>query len=400
MKCNGYDSEDYLYFRLNEEIEVIGNGGVFDYVNPGNVYRLPKNKLKYYLYSSEFLNKYSDCFEEYDFIYDNQSSFNIMDLIYIQKPFIVKEDSILKLRFHYNGYCLINKWLKNKMESEESCIKSIFTQRSIKEQNDYVFSDVEEREIISLNTTKILPALINKNNSLAKFVSMYKFIKDTPIHIIVKKGEQLDLTNPSLALAFLDQNFLMFIGHSEEITNEEKEQLFYKEYNNYIPGTRIKYYKVKDNVKINDPRDFLTREFPSSFGTDYRPHILDYSEKRICKRNPLNFNEDGSVKYFYIEYRDSILNIAAEEELAKIATPLSREEAIEKYKEDIIAEEKYRLEQEAQEYVRTHKARYNKGANRLLTPIEFMEREQQRERKELGMRLVKTLRKRMTDLNN
>ena len=43
------------------------------------------------------------------------------------------------------------------------------------------------------------------------------------------------------------------------------------------------------------------------------------------------FNEDGSVKYFYIEYRDSLLNIAAEEELAKIATPLSREEAIEKY---------------------------------------------------------------------
>ena len=127
---------------------------------------------------------------------------------------------------------------------------------------------------------------------------------------------------------------------------------------------------------------------------------MDYSEKKICKHNPLNFNEDGSVKYFYIEYRDSLLNIAAEEELAKIATPLSREEAIEKYKEDIIAEEKYRLEQEAQEYVRTHKARYNKGSNRLLTPIEFMEREQQRERNELGMRLVKTLRKRMTDLNN
>ena len=30
MKFNGYDSEDYLYFRLNEEIEVIGNGGVYD----------------------------------------------------------------------------------------------------------------------------------------------------------------------------------------------------------------------------------------------------------------------------------------------------------------------------------------------------------------------------------
>ena len=53
---------------------------------------------------------------------------------------------------------------------------------------------------------------------------------------------------------------------------------------------------------------------------------------------------------------------------------------------------------EAKEYVKKHKARYKKGANRNMTPVEFMEQEQVRERNSLEYRLVKCLEHRLNQL--
>ena len=63
--------------------------------------------------------------------------------------------------------------------------------------------------------------------------------------------------------------------------------------------------------------------------------------------NPNNFNEDGSFKYFYVEFHEDKRDIEMEREILKIADRLSKEEAIVRYKEDLEAYKYHLKEQEA-----------------------------------------------------
>lgn len=399
MECNGFDSNDYLYFRLKEKFETSGSWTSYELVELKKVYRFLKKDLIFYLFNLEFHNIYSEKFEKFDFIFQDNVPFDILQIIKMQKPLRVKYDTKMKLFFSYKEYCLINKWLKNKMDCEDLYIKSSLDSKTIKQKNDYVFSYVTQEEEKTLDYLNNLLTSSYSNIPTEPDTKMYKFKTNTPIYITLKKGELLHLNNPAIALAFLNQNFLMFLGHSEEISEQEKEKLFLEEHKDYIPGTRKKYYRVRDNVKIVNPNELERIEMGQTFEKSFCVSMLEYSKLQFYRHNPLNFNEDGSIKYFCVDYDSSFLHLEAEKEIAKFAIQLSRDEAIKKYEDDLIAEANYEKEQKALQYVKEHRARYKKGTNRNLTPVEFMESELNIARTELGMRLVKTLRKRMINLN-
>lgn len=118
----------------------------------------------------------------------------------------------------------------------------------------------------------------------------------------------------------------------------------------------------------------------------------------LCRHNNNNYRSDGTIEYFYVDYGVGPSDSVAENELLKIADCLSQEDAISRYNMDIEATERYKLEQRALEYVKNHKAKYYKGTNRLLTPVEFLQQEEAKERQGLGIRLVKSLNKRINDI--
>ena len=106
-----------------------------------------------------------------------------------------------------------------------------------------------------------------------------------------------------------------------------------------------------------------------------------------------NFKEDGSIKYFYVTYDDDFSDRIAEREILKIAVRVPYKEALKRYKMDLECIKEKRIFDEAEEFVKRHKASYNKfiRKNKDVTPVDFL----LRERSMLEKRLVKTLKTRV-----
>lgn len=401
MICNGYHSSNYLYFKVTNEFEVNSCFSVFSYFEPGKIYKIPKNVLSSLIFSECFFSCFQKSLDDFEINLTNlKEPFNIISLIESIPVLKVNRNCNTNFYFESKEYCVIDSWLKEKMNSQEMYISGIFNRKTIQERNQEVFSYVTEEERIPIDF--IEKQLISENNTLPaerKHLSIYKFITGTPIHFWIYKGEELDLKNPTIALALLNQNFLKFLGSSIEILGAEKEKKFIDDFKDYIPNSKRKYYKLKSDVKVTNIYKLKDECCLDRYNHNYKSLIVaGWGQVGMYKSNPLNYDADGFIKYFYVDYTDSIADSAVEYEILKIADCLSQEEAIKKYEEDLKAQAIYKKKQEALEYVKLHKNRYKKGANRTMTPVEFMEKEQARERKDLGMRLVRSLQKRKADL--
>ena len=157
----------------------------------------------------------------------------------------------------------------------------------------------------------------------------------------------------------------------------------------------IRYYQVKDDVKVNSLGELFNSFSLNNFDKDYHSIVVRQNTKMIdiCKVNRDNFKEDGSLKYFYVTYDNDFSDRIAEREILKIAVRVPYKEALKRYKMDLECIKEKRLFDEAEEFVKNHKASYNKfiRKNKDVTPVDFL----LRERSMLEKRLVKTLKTRV-----
>lgn len=157
----------------------------------------------------------------------------------------------------------------------------------------------------------------------------------------------------------------------------------------------IRYYQVKDDVKVNRLVELFNSLSLNNFDKDYHSIVVRQNTKTIdiCKVNKNNFKEDGSIKYFYVTYFDDFSDRIAEREILKIAVRVPYKEALKRYKMDLECIKEKKLFDEAEEFVKNHKASYNKFTrkNKDVTPVDFL----LRERSMLEKRLVKALKNRL-----
>ena len=404
MEFNGFDSSKFRYFKLIRE----GNdysltSCVFPHLKENMIFKISEESLYASIFSENFYRKIEKHLEEFKVKrFSNEKEFNVTEFLSLQDKLIINEDYQTKFTYDTGHFCIIDPWFKSKMKDDDLYIGTWFSDpKSLKQRNQEVFNMImEEEKILSEKVYQLAMNLCdNKQLTIENETEFYKFKVDTPIYFNFKKGEILDLTNPAIALALINQNLLKLFVCSEEIIGEEKENAFVKDVKDFVPGTLYKYYKVKDNItieKINDLcRTFINNTFNCSYCSDL---VGRYGRVDFCEYNNANYRDDGTIEYFYVEYHAGISDSIIENEILKIADCLPQEEAIIRYNMDIEAKKRRKLELEALEYVKNHKAKYYKGTNRLLTPVEFMLQEEAKERKSLGMRLVRTLNKRINDI--
>ena len=390
MILNGFNSDDYRYFKR-------ADGSIFKYRN---------DQLASALFNYHFLpyiSPKSFCIKDYP----KDKPFNLAELIKMQDKVVFESNGSFNLYFEKGDYAIITDFLYSKIHSDEVLFNCLLLGevKTIGMENEEKLSMIDEDENIDLSildqlqsSSLTVPGTLNNLLTIkSKIRHIWKFNGGIKFIIPYKKGEVWNLTNPEVALCFLNQGFINCMVNSSEILDEEKLKLFEAEYKDNIPNKKIRYYKLKDSVHfteswhICDPfvlRDVGLNEFD----------CIPADCLRLCKSNPSNYNPDGSIKYIGVEFYDGSGDIALESQALQIANRLSQSDAIERYEDDLKAYELDRRKKEADEYVKKNKARYNKGQNRFMTPLEFMEHEEKKEKAYLGNRLVKALNNRINSI--
>ena len=390
MILNGFNSDDYRYFRHI-------NGNVFKYRNDQLASALFNHRFLPYISPKNF------CIKDYP----KDKPFNLTELIKMQDKVVFESDGSFTLNFEKGDYAIITDFLYSKLHSDEVLFNYLFLGevKTIGMENEEKLSMIDEDENIDLSildqlqsSSLTVPGTLNNLLTIkSKIRHIWKFNRGITFKIPYKKGEVWNLTNPEVALCFVNQSFINCMVNSSEILDEEKLKLFEAEYKDNIPNKKIRYYKLKDSVFFTESwhicnpcvlRDIKSKDFD----------CIPANCLRLCESNPNNYNPDGSIKYIGVEFYDGSGDIALESQALQIANRLSQSDAIERYEDDLKAYELDRRKKEAEEYVKKNKSRYNKGQNRFMTPFEFMEHEEKKERAYLGKRLVKALNNRIDSM--
>lgn len=404
MECNGYDSSKFRYFRLKKEENKYSTSFiVFPYLKEDMVFKMSEESLYGNIFSRTFYRCIQRHLENFEVKrLSNEKTFDVIEFLTMQDNLVIDADYQTEFSYETGSFCIVDSWLKEKMNDNDLYEKTWFSApKSLAERNAEVFNWVDDDERLSNDIIKSYAlALWNDPvSSNSDEAEIYKFKTNTPIHFNLHKGEVLSLSNPVIALALIDQDYLKLLANSEEILGEEKETYFLADFKDFIPGTLCKYYKLKDNIRTKEIYDIRDPFRFQDFGCGYKNHLVGgYCSVGFCEHNNDNYRNDGTIEYFYVDYRAGISDCVVENELLKIADCIPQEQAVLRYNMDIAAEKRHKLELQALEYVKKHKSKYYKGTNRLLTPVEFMQQEEDKERNGLSIRLVKSLKKRISDI--
>lgn len=205
-----------------------------------------------------------------------------------------------------------------------------------------------------------------------------------------KKGESWILTEPSVFLALFNQDFIKLLSNSTEILDEEKEKIFYEEYKDNILTTTRRYYRLKENIIIDNVYQIADETSLEDFGVGFNSLVVRVNGALVdtCKYNKNNFAKFNSVKYFYVDYPDSFNDRIIEKEILKIAYRLPLVEALKIEKENLNCIKEKEQFDEASEYIRKNQKSYKKYCqkNPESNIYDFINYE----KKQLVMRLVNT----------
>lgn len=72
-----------------------------------------------------------------------------------------------------------------------------------------------------------------------------------PLNFFLKEGEIIDFSKPDYTFLTVNQDFMRVLGRSTEITSiKKKSKIYNSEQRDCLPKTRIRYYRLKDDVDV------------------------------------------------------------------------------------------------------------------------------------------------------
>lgn len=424
MLLNGVDSDDYIYLRLVDDIRWDGRNFSKGTIMRFSIYFLRdviwKGEIKQKLftrkkdertmsYTGEYcyieLKAKSDVSRQAFLPQDLYESIKIIEYKEIY-PIISPEDLIA-----------VNDWLTKKLNSSKFSLEAWCRDEAsnIAEFNKNFFdngvfssSTNNGNSLLPLNPKgvfKYVTKEYEQEERLFKDGHVICISQGDVICVPLEKGDVLDLSDPVISLLLIDQEFMRLLLQTEVVPEEEKLKLFERDFAGWIPEAGRRYFKFHKDIKlINLSMIEVHRVWPiiESIAPDLYNYFSD-NYWRFSSEDSFDFDDEGYLRYIYTS--DEYL---VEQELAKIAERVSAEEGRLHYENEILAAEqnkrRRKLEWEADEYLRKHKARFYKlqKSNPNLTAVEFMQMEQAREKETkqvLIRRLNNSLKTRIRDLN-
>lgn len=402
MKCNGFDSDDYRYFYLETKQQWSGfTNHSYGKLEENEIFKLSKYDLVCRLFSSNYDKLLEDIHEHKIVEYPTEKPFDLNEYIHMQEPITFKNNGTLGFVYEYGEYIYINRWMSKKMNST-SRTKRLLKEGTIREENLKVINMIRDDEKIKQFNSYIAleDSSLEKKELPQQFYNQaFRFRVDTKFEIEYYEGETWVLVDSSIFLSLFNQDFIRLLANSKEILDKEKEEVFLQEYKDNIPGLKRRYYRVKDGITVERISHIVDELSLKHFGVEFESLnlIMNAYMVNTCRFNRDNYNLDGSVKYFYIDYMDNFNDRIAEKEILKISVRVSKEEALKIHEKNLKAIEEKEKFDEAVEYIRKNKSSYKKFCHKKTgaTPIEFVEEK----KKQLVKKLIKTLNSRKSTID-
>lgn len=388
MECNGFNSDNYRYFYLDRSKDWSGfTNHTYGKLLGNDIIKISREDLKIRLFNSNYWDRIiQNIYEHYIVEYPINEPFDLYKYISMQNPITFKWDGILNFCYDEGEYAIINEWLGKKMSSNKPLV-SMFPGESVCEKNQKILDMICEEEKIRV---KSIEDKIENQLPCEIEPQVFKFKKDTIFKLPYQKGETWILTDSSIFLALFNQDFIRLLSNSTEILGLEKERIFLEEYQDNIPNMTRRYYRVKENIVIDSVYQIMGDCSLESFDVGFESMVVRMNGVIVetCK-----LNSDNTVRCFFVDYSDSFKDRIAEKEILKIAYRLPQVDAKKLEDENInIIKEKQQFE-EAVEYIRKNKKRYEKYCQRNdnPTPESFMNNEKE----QLVKRLINTFNNRI-----
>lgn len=312
MELNDFNSEDYIYLRVFEDVTIITSkysDGKTVYPK-GKILRFKKEDLEWNVFSRHFPGK---------------DDFDIVDNPECSQSSVMPYDKYSSIRFKGDkqvNVCLwpeetysFSDWLCEKITGDDRPMISIFD-----------FDSPQTKVGKNLNSIRKSPATINEENQT---LTVGK--RNIDLYLDFKAGEELDFKNRDVASLFLDHNYMKLLTHCEVILGPEKDNLFEEDFKyTFENGDHFyQFYVLNPEIKVKTEREL--RE------------ILDfYSVHTDIKRD-----EERFIRYVYFADFDMISRDKVAKML-KFATPVPVIEAREHLSEiERVASEKQEQEMAA-----------------------------------------------------
>lgn len=253
MELNGLNSDDYIYLRLNEDIE---NDAYKE--DKGNTIGFTRHYLERAIYSSIYYQGIDDILE-----ITRKDEIKDTDILptQVNESMVVKEDAVVDIRLFPNRSYVLNDWLISHLTNDSTIYD--FNDGNIK------ITDFNMRHI-EKECSKALP-------QNAKYPMITTGDDEVRLKITFKEGESLDFTNPGVMSLLYDPNEIALLASSEALLGEEKEECFKQDFQNTFFANNghicsseelFRYYRINGDLNI---------QYFSDLGT-YSPTVVEKDE--------------------------------------------------------------------------------------------------------------------------
>lgn len=348
------------YFKVFEDCGYINFNHMGLEIKKGDIIKIYNDSLENFIFDSHggLLDTLGYRFFGYDdnegipgiynvVKYPEDKPLNIGEYIKIQPPFNSPEESEIHVVMKPNHAAYLSPEILDKFlnDSEHSVMLMDKTHMNVSEYNKNALLNfdgklnyhsiglklIEAGNVTSANnkseiqnsSTENLPRILEKvkpgcytSDSLLIFA------------FFIESGETIDLSKPEYSFLAVNQDFMRLMASSEEIINlKQKQRIYDREQKDFLPNTRYRYYRLKDDVNVKDPRQ-LHQSFGYLLNSDDARKIgHNFNPGRVIGDVEVVEETPERISLIKVKYTSSTIYDIVDRELKKISKRLTKREA-------------------------------------------------------------------------
>ena len=281
--------------------------------------------------------------------YPEDKPLNIGEYIKIQPPFNLPEESEIHVVMKPDHAAYLSPEILDKFlnDSKHSVMLMDKTYMNVSEYNKKTLLNfggklnyhspgvklIESGDVTSSSNNNELKTQNSNTKNLSRILEKVKpgcYTTDSLLifAFFIEGGETIDLSRPEYSFLAVNQDFMRLMANSEEITNpKQKQRIYERQQKDFLPNTKYRYYRLKDDVNVKDPRQLhesfgylLNSDDAKKIGHNFNPGRV-IGDVEVVEETP------ERISLIKVKYTSSTICDIVDRELRKISKRLTKREA-------------------------------------------------------------------------
>lgn len=154
-----------------------------------------------------------------------------------------------------------------------------------------------------------------------------------PLEFFLEKGEIIDFSKPEYTFLTVNQRFMEALGKSVEITSiKKKSKIYDSEQRDFLPKTRTRYYRLKDDVNV---KSLTQLQYMYMTSGEVQEIGHNFNRYRVKGNLEVVDEENGRISVIKIDYENPAVYGIVDRELRKVSKRLNRKEAVSMHLQEV-----------------------------------------------------------------